>query len=209
MIDSGFIIRYTNGLYSNTLDNSPTYEEFRDMFSSGQIRSKDWLVKELYKLNFLTDQDVAIVGSWFGTLGFMMKMKFPELNINLVDIDQRCTTFVNSITYEHEKGTVHGITGDMYDYDYTEDIIINTSCEHIDDVGSWLSQVGTEKTIVLQSNNFRKPDDHINCIDTIEEFVNQVSPYLKELQFAGELSLPMYKRFMIIGKTHDKEEHTL
>lgn len=46
------------------------------------------------------------------------------------------------------------VTDDMYTYKYTEDIVINTSCEHIPDVDKWLSLVPAGTMVVLQSNNF-------------------------------------------------------
>ena len=66
MIDSNFIIKYTNALYSTPAEFAPRYDEFRDMFSSGQIRSKEWAVEELQKLDFRT-HSAAIMGCWYGT----------------------------------------------------------------------------------------------------------------------------------------------
>ncbi len=37
MITSQFMIQFTNALYSTPEEYAPRYDEFRDMFSSGQI----------------------------------------------------------------------------------------------------------------------------------------------------------------------------
>lgn len=192
MIDSRFIIRYTNGLYVTSPENSPRYDEFRDMFSSGQIYSKQWAVEELSKLEIPDEASVIIVGSWFGTLGIMLKNRLPNIRLTMLDIDPRCEVYVRNIGE-------YGITGDMYNYTYTEDVVVNTSCEHIPDIKKWLSMLSADTLVLLQSNNFVDAPDHVNCVFSKEEFENQTN--LSEIIYSGELVTPMYTRYMIIGKT--------
>jgi len=192
MIDSRFIIRYTNGLYSTHLSNSPTYDEFRDMFSSGQIYSKEWAVNELKKLDIIHNDSVIIVGAWFGTLGIMLKDEFKDIALTLLDLDPRCETFIKNIGE-------FAITKDMYEHTYTEDVVINTACEHIPNVRWWLDKLYPRTLVVLQSNNFFEGADHVNCVSSKEEFEKQAS--LKEILYSGELVTPMYTRYMIIGRT--------
>lgn len=198
MIDSKFIIQYTDALYSTSVENSPRYDEFRDMFSSGQIRSKEWLVNELS--NIISDSNytsMIIAGAWFGTLGMMLHRHFYNANITMMDIDARCAEFINHITYNNNK--LNSITDDMYEYKYTEDVIINTSCEHILDLAHWLILLPPNRIVVLQSNNFYLGDGHINCTDSIDNFIEQTG--LTNILYSGELKMPMYTRYMIIGKT--------
>jgi hypothetical protein len=79
------------------------------------------------------------------------------------------------------------------------DIIINTSCEHItqDQYDLWLSGMPHDSLIVLQSNNYEIPE-HIRIANNLEEFKLQSG--LDNILYAGELKLPLYTRFMIIGK---------
>jgi hypothetical protein len=196
MIDSRFIIRYTNGLYSTDPENAPTYKEFRDMFSSGQIGSKEWAVNALAKLNLLSNQDVIIVGSWYGTLGLMLKQKFPYIGLKFLDIDPRCEVFLKNIIYDLEE--VEATTGDMYQYNYHEYLVINTACEHIPDIKAWLGKLPKGTLVLLQSNNFFNSPGHINCATRIEEFEEQVS--LSKILYSGEFQTQMYTRYMIIGK---------
>jgi hypothetical protein len=91
------------------------------------------------------------------------------------------------------------ITDDMYLYSYTEDVIINTSCEHIDNVQDWLSLLPADRMVVLQSNNYIGGNGHINCVHSKEEFVEQTG--LSDILYSGELVMPMYTRYMVIGKT--------
>lgn len=197
MIDTNFIITYTNGLYITEPKNAPRYDEFRDMFSSGQLISKQWAVDELKKTKLVFDQHIIIVGSWFGTLGMMLRSKYPHVKLTMLDIDPRCRVFLDNIIYNYED--IFPITGDMYDYKYTQDVIINTSCEHISDVRKWLDLIPKGKIVLLQSNDFFRGEDHLNCVKSKEEFEEQTK--LETVLYSGELITPMYTRFMIIGKT--------
>lgn len=198
MIDSKFIITYTNALYSTPAELAPRYDEFRDMFSSGQIRSKEWILTEVAKIDpELKNMKIAIAGAWFGTLGMMLKWKFPAVRVTMLDIDPRCEKFIHNMIYDNP--AMQAITEDMYKHHYTEDIIINTSCEHIPDVREWISCIPMGRTVILQSNNYTKGNGHINCVDSAEEFVKQVD--LPEVLYSGKLEMPMYTRYMVIGIT--------
>ena len=198
MIDADFIIRYTNALYSTPACDAPRYEEFRDMFSSGQIHSKNWLVKELGNYSAIFEKSSAIVvGSWYGTLGLMLKRAYPFMHVTMLDIDPRCKIFVDNVIY-NQPG-IAAITGDMYTYNYKESLVINTSCEHIPSVSDWLANISRNTLVALQSNNYTAVPDHISCVESKEEFAEQTG--LKDIWYSGQLAMPMYTRYMIIGKT--------
>jgi hypothetical protein len=197
MIDADFIIRYTNALYATPAEFAPRYDEFRDMFSSGQIQSKNWLIKELSEYSaLLTNSRVLIAGAWFGTLGLLLKQAFPKASVTLLDVDPRCEIYTNHVMY----GTsgINSVTCDMYKYNYTESVIINTSCEHIEDLPMWLSLIPSNTIVVLQSNNFTDGGGHVNCVNSKEEFINNTG--LTNIWYSGQLSMPMYTRYMIIGR---------
>jgi hypothetical protein len=198
MIDSSFIIKYTDALYSTPPESAPRYDEFRDMFSSGQIYSKEWVVRELARIDSIHQgKSFIVAGAWFGTLGMMIKWRFPSVNVTMLDIDPRCERFIHSMIYSNP--SLKTITDDIYLYSYTEDVIINTSCEHIDNVQDWLSLLPADRMVVLQSNNYIGGNGHINCVHSKEEFVEQTG--LSDILYSGELVMPMYTRYMVIGKT--------
>jgi hypothetical protein len=201
MIDSEFIIKYTNALYGNSPENSPRYEEFRDMFSSGQIKSKTWLATELSKLGLSIDT-FCICGAWFGTLAFYIKKAFPNALVTCLDVDPRCTSFITSLSYgSQDSGWLKARIEDMYKSPFDEKCIINTSCEHIPDIKNWLSLIPKDKYVVLQSTNYTKPEDHISVVHSIEEFEKSVSGFFKKIHFSGKLELNVYTRYMIIAET--------
>lgn len=197
MIDTKFIVTFTNGLYTTEADSAPRYDEFKDMFSSGQLLSKQWAVTELSKITKFPPSSMVIAGAWFGTLGLLMKYQFPTSRIVLLDIDKRCERYLKNIFYNYPD--IIPLTGDMYQYNYLEEIVINTSCEHIPDVRKWLDLLPVGTTVVLQSNNFFNGHDHVNCVNSVSEFMEQAN--LAEYKFSGEFKTPMYTRYMLIGTT--------
>jgi trans-aconitate methyltransferase len=190
------LLAYTDGLYSVPEVYRPSYDEFRDMFSRGQIGSKKWLIESLTKNKIiLPEQEIIIVGSWFGTLGALLGERLPNNNIKLLDLRRDCYEFAKVALWRNKRITP--IMGDMYDYKYTEDIVINTSCEHIRSLRDWLDTIKPGTFVVLQSNNNADIDDHISTVSTIEEFIEQAR--LREVTFGGWLPFQMYTRFMIMG----------
>jgi hypothetical protein len=198
MIDSKFMISYTNALYSTEPEFAPRYDEFRDMFSSGQLLSKEWLVNEFINLDMnISDKSFVIAGAWYGTLGLMLWNAAPYIDITLLDIDPRCKKYVDNIIHGYRR--LKYVTEDMYKHHYKEDFIINTSCEHILDLREWLNIIPMGKIVVLQSNNYIDGIGHINCVFSKEAFVKQSG--LTNILYSGELVMPMYARYMIIGIT--------
>jgi hypothetical protein len=171
----------------------------RDMFSMGQLKSKEWLIDAILDVDpNISGKSLVIVGSWFGTLGLMLRNAFPYIEtIRLVDIDPRCKKFVDNITYGNRQ--LKSITENMYKYHYTEDFIVNTSCEHILDLKEWLNLIPQGKTVILQSNNYTEGVGHINCVFNKEAFIKQSG--LTDILYSGELVMPMYTRYMVIGTT--------
>ena len=53
-----------------------------------------------------------------------------------------------------------------------------------------------DSIVVLQSNNYKKVSQHINCKNTVDEFLSEYS-YTK-LLYKGSLDLKKYNRHMVI-----------
>jgi hypothetical protein len=195
-----FLLKYTTALYHAPQGSVPRYDEFRDMFSRGQVLSKEWLVKEALSLLSLDKTQVCIVGSWFGTLAYHLHDAFPSAKINCLDIDPRCEIFLNHLAFAGaDLEWLKAITGDMHHYSYREDVVINTSCEHLQDVRGWLRRIPSGTKVVLQSNNYPH-NQHLSTSKNLNEFYALVSPLFSHCFFQGELELDIYKRFMLIGE---------
>lgn len=176
-----------------------------DAFWRGQVASKEWLIDSLmqtYPQLSVSSKPVSvdIHGGWVGTLASMLfQSKFPIATIRSVDIDpavEDIASMMNKI--EEMQGRFRAITADMCDIRSDADIVINTSCEHItqDQYDLWLSGMPYNSMLVLQSNNYNIPE-HVRIAASLEEFKEQCGI---DVLWAGELELPLYTRFMIIGR---------
>jgi hypothetical protein len=171
-----------------------------DAFWSGQLKSKEWLITNLrtHVKKFVT---VDIHGGWVGVLASMLfQSDVPILNIRSIDIDPICKPIaINMNKIEEMVGKFHAVTADMCEIRSDADVVINTSCEHItqDQYDLWLSGMPYSSLLILQSNNYDIPE-HVRTANTLEQFKEQC--HLEEIYWAGELELPLYTRFMIIGK---------
>lgn len=177
---------------------SPDPMRTLDCFWQGQMKSKDWLCKELRKQvkKFVT---IDIHGGWNGVLASMLfQSDVPVTNIRSIDIDPTCEPIATMMNKPEEMfGKFKAITADMCTVRSDADVIVNTSCEHItqDQYDLWLSGMPANSLIVLQSNNYEIPE-HIRIAHSLDEFKEQ--SHLKVL-YAGELQTQLYTRYMLIG----------
>ena len=188
-------VRFWMQAIRNSDDPKRTLEAFWD----GQIRSKEWLIQNLSR--YIHDSiDIDIHGGWVGALASMLfQSGLPIKHIISVDIDpvcQRIATTMNQL--EANENRFSAITHDMCQCQSTADVVINTSCEHLtqEQYDRWLNVIQDNELLVLQSNNYEYPE-HIRIAHNLEEFVQQ--SHIKVL-WSGELELPLYTRYMIIGK---------
>ncbi len=174
-----------------------------DAFWRGQIKSKEWLIAELQKQknNFKTWPTIDIHGGWVGTLASLLfQSELYISHIRSVDIDPECEDIAHTMNQmEMEVGKFRAITADMCAIRSDADIIINTSCEHItqDQYDLWLSGMPHDSLFVLQSNNYKIPE-HVRIAKDLDEFKQQCQ--LSRILYAGELKLPLYDRYMVIGR---------
>lgn len=167
---------------------------------------------------------MLIVGGWIGTLAFLLfdqfKYKDAIEKIISLDIDPDCEYSADMINLGNliQSWRFKAVTTDMYDVDYANpiftvkggageevrmgfngdyDVVINTSCEHIEDLPGWFEKIPVGKLVVLQSNNFFAHEQHVNCVNCEKEFAEQF-PSLRIL-YTGSLPQHQYTRFMLIG----------
>jgi len=210
-VDTQFIAAFKNFYVNET-------EIWNDCFSRGQLQSKLWLVKELSRL----DLDLGIVflcAGWYATLATMLFESGIKINrIRSFDIDDSCYSIAETFNkpWVKDEWRFKATTQDIFDIDFnlhtylvkradgstcdlteSPNTIINTSCEHIENFDNWYAKIPQGKLVILQSNNYYEVEEHVNCVGSIEEF-STIAP-MKDLLYSGELELPKYKRFMLIG----------
>jgi len=177
-----------------------------DAFWSGQLKSKEWLISALEIAVHPTVDcvmpkpfSIDIHGGWVGVLASMLfQSRIPVANIRSIDIDPVCEPVATMMNKQEEiEGKFRAVTADMCDLRSDADIIVNTSCEHItqDQYELWLAGLPHSSLLVLQSNNYNIPE-HVRTAIDLEEFKTQCNI---DIIWSGELVLPLYTRWMIIG----------
>jgi hypothetical protein len=176
-------------------------------FSQNQFDCKTWLIDCLnqYPYHFKNKTkdsiDIAILGGWYGLMAKLLSTNFilkPINNIHSFDFDPIAKKIGKTLFPE-----VTFIEKDVTELDLNDkhfSIVINTSCEHIDQKLLYKSiDTAPEKTLfVLQSNNYKDLQQHINCVENLEQFTKQYESRLENIR-PFELQKEKYTRFMIMG----------
>lgn len=178
---------------------SPDPMRTMDAFWAGQLKSKEWLIRELRK-NVKQFVSIDIHGGWVGVLASMIfQSTIPVKNIRSIDIDPTCEATATMMNKGEEiSGKFKAVTANMCNIRSDADVIINTSCEHItqDEYDLWLSGLPHNSLLVLQSNNYDIPE-HVRWAHSLKEFEEQ--SHINVI-WSGELKTQLYTRYMIIGK---------
>ena len=182
------------------------YDSFEDSVSQGQFDSKLWLCRELKKINLTRYEPlhIDIVGSWFGfPLIEMLSNLFKIKQIDLYDIDENCHKVVAQYINHFDPDFRVVQFGDFFERKdlRRRHLVINTSSEHMSDIvimKQYYKDYPNTPLIAVQSNNYTAIQDHINCVKDEEELLEKNQ--IKRLYYKGSQSLPLYDRFMVIGR---------
>lgn len=189
-------------------------------FSDFQLESKNWLVKELMRWTLSPVNTIFVLGGWVGVLPLLLFENgvFPDAKILSFDMDPACadiaetvcrpwvmqdwrfkasTANILDLNYHNTTFTTARRDGSLVSLSATPSLVINTICEHLPHFSKWLEMIPPGLPLVLQSNNMKDEPDHVNCVETLDEFIQQVQPF--DITFAGELENGDRKRFLIIG----------
>lgn len=213
--------KYTNSqfvyAFKTLLEKNINFDE--DSFSQGQIKSKQWLVKEVKNLDIHLGT-VFLCAGWYGTLATMLFESGIHMDkIRSFDIDPDVWKIAEIFNKKWvvDNWKFKSSVQDIHDIDFsndhvyrvyksngeeellwdTPDTIINTSCEHIDNFDEWYEKIPSGKLIILQNNNYFEVEEHINCKKSLDDFSKQTP--MDHVLYEGELDLILYKRFMRIG----------
>ena len=74
-------------------------------------------------------------------------------------------------------------------------MVINTSCEHMDD--TWFEKLPSGTFVLLHQNDYFDNEQHMNCCKDLEA-VKKKYP-MQSIYYEGELDTFLYNRFMLIG----------
>lgn len=174
--------------------------------NSGQMESKKWLIDSLLALD-MKFECAYILGGWYGVLSALL-LENPKGRISQIhsfDIDPVSEKIAVKLNREHyEKNIFRAWTKDLYKISYENspqhprpDLVINTVCEHILDLKGWVNMIPKGTLLVMQSNNYFKEPDHVNCVSSLDEFISKAP--LSKILFKGEKVQRKYTRYQLIG----------
>jgi len=183
--------------------------DFNNVFHDNQIKSKHWLVENLFKyLQNNKQSNIFMFGGWYGILAYMLinSQRYNIKHIFNIDKDQQLRIpayhFVeNSRKYQH-------VVDDMliFEYPFRPNVVINTSCEHLtkQQFIQWYNKIPDSVVVVLQSNNYDKIPEHVGCYGSLEEFRDFIRGTLRVgqsyLHYCDKLQCSNFERYMAIFK---------
>jgi len=184
---------------NNVSEVIKTYPDFNlDSLSKGQLYSKIWLIKEMKYLNIPLKITYLLCG-WYGILAEMLFENDMVDKIHSFDIDPSCAKIADELNISHviNDWKFKSFTKDINEIEFNGiNTVINTSCEHIID-NKWFKKIKEGTLVILQSNNATQFEEHINCVNSLEEM--KLKYKLFHILYNGEINVIDYKRFMIIG----------
>lgn len=189
--------------------------DLNDFLSRGQVKSKLWLVTELAKVTEGPIGNVLFYGGWYNFAAFFLFNQFDvgtiySLDVNrdviepsrrLYEKESREERFrpmgvnVNKIRWEGKTTYAPGRDSEEFVLCENSNIVINTSCEHMDN--TWFENIPDGTCVLLQTNDYFSNEQHVNCCKDLEE-VKQKYP-MQSIMYEGELDTQLYNRFMLIG----------
>lgn len=196
-------------------------DDILDSVSSNQTASKTALLNAVDKLNFLDkDSSVVIWGSWYGSI-LIPKLANKVKKIISIDLDETPLQIAKNRLF-NEYTNIEYVCDDVFktyrDAYLDANLIINTSCEHMPPMKEWIwfqkgalatdsplkHKFGSPKLsndcyFAFQSNNMFGIEGHVNCVNSIEEFKNQL-PDRAEVLYEEEVEDSRGKRYMLVGK---------
>ena len=189
--------------WSETQKQRPwQFKRLTNSSTTSQLQGKLWLINELQKLD-LKFTKVCLIGGWFAQ--FITPLLFDNFKVDIIhnyDIDEDAQKISYKFNRRYkEEGKYRAIRTNTLIHPLKEeyDLIINTSCEHMYPMKKFRELNPNLKAwFVLQSTNEDKFDDHINCVNSTKELVEQGE--LKQVLYEGQLTLDNgMTRFMVIG----------
>ena len=189
-----------------------------DSMNASQLESKLWLVETLEKFD-VQPKRVALLAGWVAQyIVPLMFDTFPECEwIENFEIDHDVSplSYKFNKRYKDQKKYKVNMRNVMIKplkfrenpntpipRDDIYDIIINCACEHMYPMWKFRelnNAVQRNPLLVLQSSNDDQHEDHINCVESEEELIDQAR--IKHVLYSGSKILSnKSKRFMVIGR---------
>ena len=185
------------------ISNNEDIKSIVNSVNSNQNMSKEWLVENMSERleSIVENPKVCVAAGWYGMLADKMR-DFTNNKVVSFDIDPKCAKY-GKIMYPK----VSFKTADIKDFHAGQyDVLMCTSCEHISDetLNKFLRTRKEQSLVVLQSNNYFGLDEHINCKNSLKEFIDSLtyavpSAKINILNSSEKRINDKFDRYMVIG----------
>ena len=191
-------------LFKNIMNEARNNPDLLDSFSPNQFKSKENLINHIKKLNILnSESEIVIFGCWYGSI--LIPAFYNEVKrITAIDIDDNVIGIAkNRIFKNYDK--IDFIINDAFVWANkssrikSTNLIINTSCEHMQPMKNLPILNNINSYFAFQSNNMFDIETHINCVNSIEEFKKQL-PSKAKILIEDQIEEDRGIRFTLIGQ---------
>ena len=197
---------WKNALNSTETSMPYVFKRVMDSLNSSQLQSKLWLIEELNWLE-IKPTNVCLIAGWYAQYVVPLLLDtFPSIQLieNFeIDKDIREMTYRFNKRFKDEdkyrvviKNIMFKELGKEHDFD----LVINCACEHMFPMWKF-REINEEQdpVYVLQSSDDDTHDDHINCVQSTDELIEQAR--IVDVLYSGSIKLHNgTTRFMVIGQ---------
>ena len=199
---------YNLNLLGNVLaacrHNPESANSILDSFSDNQLGAKNQLISIVSKfIETAQDLEIVIFGSWYGSVLIPRLAEYAD-RITCIDLDENVLKISKNNLFQNFSN-IEYIQADVFEkclsrYKDTT-LIINTSCEHMLPMKDWpfWNKINADSYFAFQSNNMYGIEGHINCVNSIEEFKEQMPGNFKILE-ENHFEEERGTRFTLVGK---------
>ena len=197
---------WKNALNSTETSMPYVFKRVMDSLNSSQLQSKLWLIEELNCLE-IKPTNVCLIAGWYAQYVVPLLLDtFPSIQLieNFeIDKDIREMTYRFNKRFKDEdkyRVVIKNIMFKELSKEQDFDLVINCACEHMFPMLKF-REINEEQdpVYVLQSSDDDTHEDHINCIQSVDELIEQAR--IVDVLYSG--SIKLYNgttRFMVIGQ---------
>ena len=208
---------WKNAINSTQTSMPYVFKRVMDSLNSSQLQSKLWLVEELNKLRMEVPSEayklqmevtnVCLIAGWYAQYVVPLLLDtFPSIQLieNFeIDKDIREMTYRFNKRFKDEdkyRVVIKNIMFKELGREHDFDLVINCACEHMFPMWKF-REINEEQdpVYVLQSSDDDTHEDHINCVQSVDELIEQAR--IVDVIYSGSIKLHNgTTRFMVIGQ---------
>ena len=197
---------WKNALNSTETSMPYVFKRVMDSLNSSQLQSKLWLIEELNRIE-IKATNVCLIAGWYAQYVVPLLLDtFSSIQLieNFeIDKDIREMTYRFNKRFKDEdkyRVVIKNIMFKELSKEQDFDLVINCACEHMFPMWKF-REINEEQdpVYVLQSSDDDTHDDHINCVQSTDELIEQAR--IVDVLYSGSIKLHNgTTRFMVIGQ---------